>query len=80
MAFVHEAPRGGESRPTAWAPWLDEPLSKDGEFIGQRVGLQCGGPTRTRTWNQGIRMTRPFPAGADYLFTLSVTLVGCGTL
>jgi len=25
-------------------------------------------------------MTRPFPAGADYLFTLSVTLVGCGTL
>jgi len=25
-------------------------------------------------------MTRPFPAGADYLFTLSAMLVGCGTL
>ena len=33
-------------------------------------GLACGGPTRTRTWNQGIRVLRRFPPGADYLFTL----------
>ena len=28
------------------------------------------GPTRIRTWNQGIRVSRGFPPGADYLFTL----------
>ena len=41
------------------------------------------GPTRIRTWNQGIRFARAFPHGADYLFTRSVdcaALVGCGTL
>ena len=31
-----------------------------------------GGPTRTRTWNQRIRLFRRFPYGADYLFTRSL--------
>src|SRR5690606_30103205 len=36
------------------------------------------GPTRTRTWNQGIRSTRRFPPGADYLSTLGAPLVRDG--
>src|ERR1700722_16060460 len=35
-----------------------------------------GGPARTRTEDQGIHSTPPFPARVDYLFTP----VGCGTL
>jgi len=35
------------------------------------VGRPNGGPTRIRTWNQGIREPRSFPTGADYLFTRS---------
>src|SRR5580658_3782290 len=34
------------------------------------------GPARTRTEDQGIHSTPPFPARVDYLFTP----VGCGTL
>ena len=34
------------------------------------------GPARTRTEDQGIHSTPPFPEGVDYLFTP----VGCGTL
>ena len=34
------------------------------------LGLIRGGPARTRTWNQGIRLFQRFPFGADYLFTL----------
>lgn len=46
-----------------------------------RGGMQAfGGPTRIRTWNQGIRVFRRFPSGADYLFTLRLRRVGCGTL
>jgi hypothetical protein len=37
---------------------------------------RISGPARTRTEDQGIHSTPPFPVGADYLFTL----VGCGTL
>ena len=37
-----------------------------------------GGPTRTRTWNQGIRSTRRFPPGADYLFTPGFRRSGAG--
>lgn len=29
------------------------------------------GPTRIRTWNQGIHVARRFRSGVDYLFTLS---------
>ena len=35
-----------------------------------------GGPTRIRTWNQGIRVVQRFPSGADYLFTLRVLRAG----
>ena len=44
------------------------------------VTIKCGGPTRIRTWNQGIRVFRRFPSGADYLFTLRLWRMGCGTL
>ena len=37
---------------------------------------ESGGPARTRTEDQGIHSTPPFPEGVDYLFTP----VGCGTL
>src|SRR5690606_20901462 len=33
-------------------------------------GRLRGGPSRIRTWNQGIRFGRGFPPGADYLFAL----------
>ena len=46
-----------------------------------------GGPTRTRTWDQWIRLCPAFLPGADYLITLAHVLagrdehaVGCGTL
>ena len=38
--------------------------------------LLDGGPARTRTEDQGIHLTPPFPEGVDYLFTPE----GCGTL
>ena len=38
--------------------------------------LWNSGPARTRTEDQGIHSTPPFPARVDYLFTP----VGCGTL
>ena len=40
-----------------------------------RIVLKTG-PARTRTEDQGIHSTPPFPEGVDYLFTP----VGCGTL
>ena len=44
-----------------------------------RLDSLCGGPTRIRTWNQGIRGFRLFPVGADYLFARSVRCwVGAG--
>jgi len=36
------------------------------------------GPTRTRTWNQGIRVIREFLPGADYLFARSFCWWGAG--
>jgi len=36
------------------------------------LGRVPGGPGRTRTYDQGIRFTPSFPAGADYLFTLKL--------
>lgn len=48
-------------------------------YLAVFTGL-FGGPTRIRTWNQGIRVFRRFPSGADYLFTLRLWRVGCGTL
>lgn len=51
---------------------------------GRRCRITSGGPTRTRTSNQGIRVFRRFPFGADYLFTLHTlhgfVRLGCGTL
>jgi hypothetical protein len=40
--------------------------------------LASGGPTRTRTWNQGIRVIREFLPGADYLFARSLRWEGAG--
>ena len=37
-----------------------------------------GGPGRIRTYDQGIRLTPPFPAGADYLFTPELPRSGAG--
>jgi hypothetical protein len=48
--------------------------------VSNFFGLSRGGPTRIRTWNQGIRVFRRFPSGADYLFTLRLWRMGCGTL
>jgi len=44
------------------------------------LGCLFGGPTRTRTWNQRIHVSRNFHSGVDYLITRSISLVGCGTL
>src|SRR6185437_187558 len=41
-------------------------------------GLGKNGPTRTRTWNQGIRVIREFLPGADYLFARSLRWWGAG--
>jgi hypothetical protein len=58
---------------------------QNGQSLGERAAgpafrREVGGPTRIRTWNQGIRDPRKFPPGADYLFTHSHRLGGCGTL
>ena len=42
------------------------------------LGLENGGPTRTRTWNQRIHVARRFRAGVDYLITLSLRWSGAG--
>lgn len=36
---------------------------------GLRIAPGIGGPAGIRTQDQGIHVTPPFPAGADYLFT-----------
>jgi len=46
-----------------------------------RLLAGSGGPAGIRTQDQGIRVTPPFPAGADYLFTRGRRgRFGCGTL
>jgi len=39
-----------------------------------------GGPAGIRTQDQGIHVAPKFPSGVDYLFTLGLVPVGCGTL
>jgi hypothetical protein len=46
------------------------------DILGCPSTLLENGPARTRTEDQGIHFTPPFPEGADYLFTH----VGCGML
>ncbi len=46
------------------------------DIIRRYLNGEIGGPARTRTEDQGIHSTPPFPVGVDYLFTH----VGCGTL
>ena len=42
------------------------------------LGIENGGPTRTRTWNQRIHAARCFRTGVDYLITLSLRWWGAG--
>ena len=44
-----------------------------------RVAAGIGGPGRTRTYDQGIHLTRSFLTGVDYLITLNRIVRG-GTL
>ena len=46
--------------------------------LTDNLGLENGGPTRTRTWNQRIHVTRRFRGGVDYLITLSIRWWGAG--
>ena len=39
-------------------------------MVALRLLTKNGGPARTRTEDQGIHSTPPFPKGVDYLFTL----------
>ena len=47
--------------------------------LRRRMHREIGGPGRTRTYDQGIHCTHPFPDGADYLITLDRIVRG-GTL
>jgi hypothetical protein len=38
-------------------------------LVSEAARRSSGGPARTRTEDQGIHSTPPFPAGVDYLFT-----------
>ena len=38
----------------------------------RRWNSEIGGPSRTRTYDQGIHVVRRFPGGVDYLITLAV--------
>jgi hypothetical protein len=56
-------------------------LAKTANLWFRAQGFQRGlenGPTRTRTWNQGIRVIRGFLPGADYLFARSLRWWGAG--
>jgi hypothetical protein len=82
----HGLAPGRDAKPSA-APWCDKLCANSYEVCRTRQTFReciprtlsdfCG-PTRTRTWNQGIRVIRGFLPGADYLFARNFRCVGAG--
>ena len=67
-------PRAGDA-----ADGLGGTFDAIGDGIVRRLS-KGGGPAGIRTQDQGIHAAPKFPSGVDYLFTLGLVPVGCGTL